>query len=183
METLLEFDTDLFLWLNQQHSTWLDPVMLWISDKKTWIPFYLLLIGLMVWWFKKRVWSVLVAVILTIALADGITSKVMKPYFERPRPSHEQALQGKVHLVNDYRGGTFGFASSHAANTFGLAMILFLFFKNNTKQAGWLFVWAAVVSYSRIYLGVHYPLDILVGALVGLLIASFLYTIHQKIFG
>jgi len=183
METLLELDTDLFLWLNEQHTVWLDVLMFWISGTKTWIPFYVLLIGILYWKFKKKTWGILIAIVLTIVLADGFTSKIMKPYFERLRPSHEVALEGKIHLVEGYRGGSFGFASSHAANSFGLATIFFLFFRRFSKHVLWLFLWAFIVSYSRIYLGVHYPLDILVGALVGILSALLSYTVYRRIEG
>jgi undecaprenyl-diphosphatase len=88
---------------------------------------------------------------------------------ERPRPSHNPEMAGLVHIVNDYRGGQFGFVSSHAANFFGVATFLSSQFKNYK----WSFVllgWAALISYSRIYLGVHYPLDIICGAVLGAVI-------------
>lgn len=167
IETLMEWDEALFLWLNGLHTSWLDPVMFWISEKKTWIPLYLLIIG---WIIKEYQWRsiiVLVGIILAITATDQVCSGFMKPYFERFRPSRNPALEGLVHIVNDYRGGRYGFSSSHAGNSFALATFLFFFFKRKYKWVAWFFLWAAVVSYSRIYLGVHYPGDILVGALVG----------------
>jgi undecaprenyl-diphosphatase len=92
----------------------------------------------------------------------------MKPYFGRLRPSQEPSLQEWIHLVEGYRGGKFGFASSHAANTFGSATFFFLWFRNIKRWVIWLFVWAAFMTYTRVYLGVHYPGDVLVGALVGI---------------
>jgi undecaprenyl-diphosphatase len=95
----------------------------------------------------------------------------MKPYFGRLRPSHDPALDGLVHIVNDYRGGLYSFASSHAANAFGVSFFLWLTVR---KSLGWIwimFIWATIFSYSRIYLGVHYPADIVVGALLGCTIA------------
>src|SRR5690606_4235929 len=112
-------------------------------------------------------WIYIVGIALTIALADQVTSALMKPYFMRLRPTHEPDLARLVHTVNQYKGGKFGFASSHAANTFGVATFLFLALKDSYRYTGLLFLWAGAVSYTRIYLGVHYPGDILAGALVG----------------
>jgi undecaprenyl-diphosphatase len=94
----------------------------------------------------------------------------MKPFFARLRPSHEPGLQNLVHLVNGYKGGLYGFASSHAANTFGTATFVWLALKPFMRWSGLIFIWAVVMTYTRIYLGVHYPGDILVGALFGILI-------------
>lgn len=112
---------------------------------------------------------VLSGVALTIILSDQITTGLMKPYFARLRPSHEPSLEGMVHLVNNYKGAMYGFASSHAANTFGTAAFLWLLFRKSKPWMAWLFLWATLVSYTRIYLGVHYPADIVVGGLVGIL--------------
>jgi undecaprenyl-diphosphatase len=178
---MLEFDTDIFLILNGLHLDWLDLPMWYISETKTWIPFYLFIIILIIRQLKQKSWLVILAIILVVALADSFTSRVMKPYFARPRPSHEAKLQKEIHLLKDdngniYRGGQFGFASSHAANTFGLAMILFLLFRHRCRYTYLLFLWAFFVSYSRIYLGVHYPLDIIIGALVGILFAFLVFS-------
>jgi undecaprenyl-diphosphatase len=124
---------------------------------------------------------VLVCIALTILLADQITSTFMKPFFSRLRPTHDPELENLVHIVNGYRGGKFGFASSHAANTFGLAMFVFLLFRNRSKHVAWIFLWAAVVAYSRIYLGVHYPGDIIVGGFVGMICAFGCYHLFKWI--
>jgi undecaprenyl-diphosphatase len=92
----------------------------------------------------------------------------MKPFFERLRPSHDPSMQNLIHLVDDYRGGLYGFASSHAANTFGVALFVWLTLRPVYNWIFLIFLWAAVMTYTRIYLGVHYPGDIIVGALVGL---------------
>ena len=111
----------------------------------------------------------MVGITLTIVLADQITSTLMKPYFARLRPSHEPLLQSLIHIVDGYKGAKYGFASSHAANTFGAATFFFLLLRKNYKWIGLIFLWAAVATYSRIYLGVHYPGDIVVGGFVGAL--------------
>jgi undecaprenyl-diphosphatase len=165
---LIELDKELFIFLNGFHSPLLDPVMLFVSEKAVWLPLYLYLAYLIFKDHNRDGWFVLIGVTLTIVLADQIASSFMKPYFARLRPSHDPSLQSAIHLVEGYRSaGKFGFASSHASNTFGVATFLFLLFKQTRRWIILLFFWAAFVTYSRVYLGVHYPGDILVGALVG----------------
>ena len=168
LERLKEFDEQLFLFLNQFHSAWLDPVVLLITTTEFWIPLYGFLIFLVFRNYKKEGWLVLLGIVITIVLADQITSSLMKPFFHRLRPSNEPSLLGLIHIVQEYRGGTYGFASSHAANTTGVAFFIFLLFRNKYRWIWLIFIWAFVMSYTRIYLGVHYPGDILVGMLVGL---------------
>src|ERR1041385_3466513 len=174
MESIIDLDKKLFLFLNSLHLQWLDPVMFYASGTFFWLPFYALLIFLIIKKYKQKDWVVLLGVTITIVLANEITSTLMKPFFARLRPSHEPSLAGMVHLVKDYfgeglyHGGLYGFASSHAANTFGTALFVWLVLKPFYKRIGWIFVWATLMTYTRIYLGVHYPGDILVGAIVGL---------------
>lgn len=168
LDKLLELDRELLLYLNSFHAAWLDPVMLWVTKTLFWLPLYLFLLYLVIKDYKKNSWIVLIGITLSILLADQITSGFMKPFFERLRPSREPSLQGMVHLVNGYKGGRYGFASSHAANTFATALFFWLLFKEQYRWMWVLFVWALVMTYTRIYLGVHYPGDILVGMLVGL---------------
>jgi undecaprenyl-diphosphatase len=105
----------------------------------------------------------------------------MKPFFARLRPSREPSLEGLVHLVNGYTGGKYGFASSHAANTFATAFFFWLLFKDRYRWVWVLFVWAVVMTYTRIYLGAHYPGDILVGMLIGLGAAWTGFTVQKAI--
>ncbi|MFZ6010904.1 MAG: phosphatase PAP2 family protein [Bacteroidota bacterium] len=169
MEEIIELDKKILLFFNGYHTPWLDPVMLLVTKTVFWIPLYLFLLYLVMKDYKKESWMVLLGIGLTILLADQITSSFMKPYFARLRPSLEPTLQGLVHLVDGYTGGKFGFASSHAANTLGTATFFWLLFNKEKRWVGLLFLWAFGMTYTRIYLGVHYPGDILVGSLIGIL--------------
>jgi undecaprenyl-diphosphatase len=170
LETINHIDTWLFLLLNGLHSAFFDFVMYWISDRFVWIPMYAVLAFLLIRQYKWRSLVILLLVALAITTSDQITYH-LKNFFERPRPCHAEALQGVVHTVRDSCGGSYGFMSGHAANVFALALLLIPFFKNRYRYFPlFILVWAAVVAYSRIYLGVHYPADILAGAFLGALI-------------
>jgi undecaprenyl-diphosphatase len=166
IETLKHWDEELFLWLNSHHVDWLDPIMFQISETITWVPLYAYLIYRIFKQDRANAWWVLGGVALTILAADQFASGFLKPLVERPRPCHDPRWDG---LMFNYErcGGLFGFVSSHAANTFGVAVFLNLKLKGKVKNLHWLYLYAAVVSYSRIYLGVHYPGDILAGGLIG----------------
>jgi len=182
LEFLKHIDTDFFLFLNGIHSEPLDVIMFQITNKVNWIPLYLFLIFIAVKDLKREsIWLIL-GVILLILLTDLIVSGVMKPYFERLRPSRDPALEGLVHIVNEYRGGMYSFASGHAATSFCLATFMWLALSKVRSWIWILFLWAAVFSYSRIYLGVHYPGDILAGAAIGSLIAIAGYRMYTWLF-
>ena len=158
----------MLLFLNGLHHPWLDPVMYYLTQTFFWLPLYAFLIFLIFKNYGKQGWHILIGVVVTVTLADQITGSLMKPFFARFRPSHEPTLDGLVHIVNNYRGGLYGFASSHAANTFGTALFVWLVLRQYHRWTAWIFLWAVLMTYTRIYLGVHYPGDIIVGAIVGL---------------
>lgn len=176
IEKIKTWDEELFLSLNSYHADWLDPVMFQMTGTLTWIPFYIILFYFIYNVNPANSWWVLGGVALTILIADQTTSGFMKPFFERLRPCHDERWEGLIHNYGRC-GGLFGFASSHAANTFGLAVFLNLKMKGKLRFLPWLFLWAAVVSYTRIYLGAHYPMDIVIGALVGVIGALIAWTI------
>ena len=113
----------------------------------------------------------LLAIGVTVGLADYVSSGIIKHLVCRPRPTHEPMLEGLVHIVNGYRGGHYGFVSSHAANTMGVALLYCLIWKNESHHVWWLMIWVVLNCWSRMYLGVHYPGDIIGGLIVGALIA------------
>ena len=181
LEQIDQLDKELFLYLNSKHSLIGDVFMGFLSDKLAWIPFYILILLFLVRHYQAKVLFVLIAIALTIVASDQFASSFCKPFFERLRPSHAEDLKGMVHTIYGYYGGKYGFISSHAANMFGLATILWLLLRKSFSYTWLIFIWAAFVSYSRIYLGVHYPADILVGALTGILFASIIYRIYKKV--
>ncbi|MEO8473561.1 MAG: phosphatase PAP2 family protein [Chryseolinea sp.] len=179
MEQIIDLDRELFLLLNGLYDAQLDQIMYLISGNLAWIPLYGFLIYYVVKSDKQNAWIVLLGIVLTILLSDQITSGFMKPLFMRLRPTWDSHLSSLVHVVNDYRGGKFGFPSSHAANTFSVTLLIFLVFRKNWML--FLFLWPLIVSYSRIYLGVHFPLDIFVGWMMGSLCAFSSFLIYKAV--
>lgn len=167
-------DTATFLLLNSLHFEAMDFIMFWITKQETWYVFYFALAVWIFYEYRGKGFLLLLMIVITIIITDQLTSSLMKPFFERLRPCHDPSITEQVHLVGGC-GGLYGFASSHAANTFGLAMILYLLFGEIWKFNKYLFIWAAIVSYSRIYVGVHFPGDIIIGALLGVLAAPFVF--------
>lgn len=177
--SIKEIDTALFLFFNSKHNSFFDVIMFWVSHKYFWIPLYAFFFFISYKHFGKKVWLVVLGAVLVIVFADQISVHAFKQVFLRYRPCHNLLIQAQVHL-NDGCGGMFGFVSSHAANTFALAMFLSLLFKDKIKYFGLaIFFWAAFVSYSRIYNGVHYPADIACGAILGMGIGILVFKIYQ----
>lgn len=179
LNRLNQLDTDLFLALNGVHNDLLDFVMWWTSDKYIWIPLYALFFYLLWKKYRQKIWIVMVFAALLIFLSDQISVHLFKDVFQRLRPCHEPALAGLVHTVNGKCGGEFGFYSSHASNTFAIAVFILALLRNKLLILPVL-LWALLIAYSRIYLGVHYPGDVFAGAMAGVLLGYFLARFCKK---
>jgi undecaprenyl-diphosphatase len=181
IEWLEHIDQMLFLKINGAHTPFFDALFYWISNKYIWIPLYVFFVVLLLKKHKKKAVFYIVAAVVLIALSDLISVHLFKNLIQRYRPSHNMDLQNLVHLVNDYAGGQFGFVSSHASNTMALAifMIMSMSFEKKIFVALILF-WTLIVSYSRIYLGVHYPADVIAGMALGIILAFIIHFLLKK---
>ncbi len=164
-----QVDTYLFLQLNTVYTNhFLDSIYPWYREGNTWMPLYLFMIIFAIQNFPKKSFSWILFIVITIILTDQISSSWVKPFFQRPRPCNDPNLIGQVRLLLDHCSGGFSFTSSHATNHFGFAVFLYMTIGpiiGKWKYA--LLVWAASISYGQIYVGVHYPLDIFFGAILG----------------
>ncbi|MBP5259487.1 MAG: phosphatase PAP2 family protein [Paludibacteraceae bacterium] len=174
------WDKALFLALNGLYNTFWDGFMAVCTDKWVWLPLYLLLIFLVIRRYGRQSVPVLLAVVLVIVLCDQWTSGFCKPFFARFRPGHCPALEGLVHLPIG-RGDSYGFMSSHAANTVGLTVITACLFRSRPYTC-LMAAWVLLNMYSRLYLGMHYPLDLLCGAVSGAVFGLLGYGLLQIIF-
>ncbi len=186
METLLDqlikLDKDVFLFLNGIHNPFMDQVMFYISEKWLWIPLYVFFLFLVWKKYRKQSWIILIAVAILITLTDQVHLHLFKNMFERLRPTHDPGLEGMVHTVNNYFGGRYGFVSGHASNSFAIAVFLSVLLGAEYKCFTPLVLfWAALVSYSRIYLGVHFPGDVMGGAILGTVFGVIVATITHLI--
>lgn len=173
LESLTTLDRELFLAINGAHCGLLDFVMHWASDRIIWAPFYVFLVYLLVFHYKRQGWALVGMAVLLIAISDQTSVHFFKETVYRLRPCHEPSLEGLVRLPYDKCGGLYGFVSSHAVNAFALAVFVGYFMNRKIRHfMGVMIVWALLICYSRIYNGAHYPLDVLAGAAWGSLLAA-----------
>ena len=172
MQQLIHLDKALFKLINGQWTnSFFDWIMPWLRNSTVWVPLYFFLFLLVAINFKKQALWIIIFGVITVALTDGISSKFIKPYFGRLRPCNDPDMMGMVRFLLDHRPRNGSFTSSHAANHFGIAMFLFVVLKKHFGRWMWLFfIWAFFISYAQLYVGVHYPLDIVGGAVLGCLI-------------
>lgn len=182
MNFLQGIDEQILFLFNGYHTQFLDSAFMFVTQKYTWVPFYILLVGFM---YHKCGWKatlgLLVGVALAITLSDQVCATYLRPVFCRLRPSNPlNPISEYIQLVDGYRSGSYGFPSCHAANTVALATFISLLM-NKYKWSVIMIIWAVLVSSSRMYLGVHYPSDIMAGALIGMLMGWIPYMIVVKI--
>ena len=157
---LIQHDTD---------QSVLDKIMPVLREPLTWIPLYAFMLYYSFRQGRARAWPFIILTLLTFAITDTVAAQILKPLFGRLRPCHDPDLQGMIRGIVDC-GGLYSMPSNHAANHFGLAAFWFFSIRGiNGRKWAWLWVWAAVVCYAQIYVGKHYPFDVLAGAIFGFL--------------
>jgi len=171
-EWLNNIDTRLFLAINGGHTPFWDAFFTLFTSMITWVPFYLMILFLVFKKYRQHGFWILLFLIFSVLLSDQL-SVLIKELVHRLRPSHEPLLLGKINLPTG-EGGLYGFVSSHAANTFAFAFLMG-FLTRNKLFFTMLLAWAFVTTYSRIYVGVHFPLDVTCGAILGVFIGWGLY--------
>lgn len=169
MDSLLHLDQQFFFFINGQlRNPLFDYIMPYVRDKNFWIPLYILLVIYFVWRFRKLSWIPMVMAAITILITDQLSSTVIKPWIQRLRPCNDPLISSQVHLLVNCGSG-FSFVSSHAANHFGIACFLIVLLSHRFKWIAPVAIfWAALVSFAQIYVGLHYPVDIICGAALGI---------------
>ena len=179
VEKILIYERDAFFALNGSDSAFLDRFMWIFTGKAVWLPLAFLILLVLIY---KKNWResllILLAIVLVVTLCDQFASPVCKPVFTRFRPTHHPDFMDQVKTVFGYRGGLYGFISSHAANAFGFATLMALIMRD--KLFGWtIFFWAVLTAYTRVYLGVHFISDIVPGAISGVFFGYLVYRLYS----
>ncbi|HNX21701.1 MAG TPA: phosphatase PAP2 family protein [Bacteroidales bacterium] len=185
MQEIIQLDQTIFLALNGLHANWLDPIIYILTQTWFWLPLYLLVVYLIIKKYRNKSYIPLLFLILAVTLSDQ-TCNLIKNTTERPRPSREITLQDQIHLYqkddgNFYKGGKYGFPSAHSSNSMVLAIFILIFIAHKKR---WIimaaFCWSLFLGYTRIYLGVHYPFDVLTGFTLGFIISYPLFRWAEK---
>ena len=184
LSMLKAMDTMVFLTVNSHHNAYFDSVMWLVSGKLIWVPMYVSLFFVLLKNYSyKVVFAILLAIGVVILFTDSFTAQIIRPWVCRLRPSNlDNPMSSMVHVVDGYRGGAYGFPSNHASNTWGLAFFITFLFRRY-KLTFFFFLWALLVCYSRMYLGVHYFGDLLIGGLLALAGASTVFYVFRKVSG
>ncbi len=180
-----QWDTWLFLKINTEWTNgFLDSIYPWYREANTWAPLYLFLIVFAFMNFKQKAIPWILFVVITLTLTDQLSSTLIKNWIARPRPCRDEVLSSQVRLLLNGCSGGYSFPSSHATNHFGFAMFIFLTFRPILKKWGWVFfVWAATIAYGQVYVGVHYPVDVLCGTVLGCIVGYITAGFYNKRMG
>ena len=188
IDFLKEIDASILLFINGLNASFLDEIMWILTNKFTWFPLYLFLFILVYLNSTKKVFLLFVIIgFATVGLADFTASQGLKKNVQRYRPSHHLELKEQLNFYQKkdgevYRGGQYGFVSGHAANSFAIAIFFSLFLKRRFKHIFYYLIpWAVLVCYTRLYLGVHYPSDIIGGALLGTVLAVLGFGVFRRV--
>ncbi|MDP4269136.1 MAG: phosphatase PAP2 family protein [Bacteroidota bacterium] len=181
MTQINELDHNLTFLINSWHAPFWDNFFFDYSKVWVWFPLYISYIYIFIRQEKKQAWMFIVSMILCFLIANHVSADIIKPLVARFRPSHDPLLQNSLHIINNYRGGNYGFVSSHAANTTGLAILLSLIIRNRLNTI-MLICWTLLTSYSRIYLGVHFLGDTLGGMFLGSIAALIAYSLLKYLY-
>jgi undecaprenyl-diphosphatase len=180
LNKLVQWDQEFFLLLNGAGTKTFDSFFVFISSTKSAIPLFIFIIFLLIKKHRKSFWQGLVLILIVVSLADLTSVHAFKNVFMRLRPSHEPLLADSIRLLVS-KGGLYGFVSSHASNFFAIAAVVSLLFSERKYLPYLLYSWATLVSYSRIYVGKHYALDVIGGAILGIFVAKIVWCIVLKI--
>ncbi len=191
IENIIHYDTKLFSFLNGIHSPVFDTIMYWYTQIPIWFPLYLFIIVLLIYRHRKKAIIPLILVALAVTATDQ-SCNFLKKETARFRPSHTETLADTIHLTQKpdgtyYTGGKYSFPSGHAANSMLFAFFIAFFIAEKKRWILYTFFgWALLMGYSRIYVGVHYPGDVIcgfiLGSLYGLLFFKYLYQWCQRLF-
>jgi len=180
LDKLTTIDKTLCVWINQNNHPWADKIVYWLTYTPYNIPFYMVLGYCILTKIKNKPWLVFLCLLILLIVCDHFASSLVKPWIKRLRPCLEPTLQAHIKVVGNYHGA-YGFISSHAANTFGIAVFLRRILKPYFGYSWLLYGWALVVSYARIYGGVHYPADVFLGAVSGVIWGHAIYGLYAHI--
>lgn len=179
IEKLELIDRNILLFFNSHHADWFDPIIWAITSRWCWVAVIIFAIVLLSIKFRKKCWVPILAACICFTITDRASS-ITKESVKRYRPTHNIEIQDQIHVVHDHRGGMYGFFSGHASNSFGLALLTLLLIRKRWYTIS-ILAWACLECYTRLYMAVHYPSDIIVGTCVGLLCALVFYNIAIKI--